>query len=218
MKTSTKVIITLVLLLLIGGLAAGDAIYREKSLTGQLSLWLQGDSGSGTIASSGTGVVVTPTEPEAGNSSGAVITDDTAKNQVLAVLVSQGYTFEENAEPSFLKQILPGSTVYTETLLFGGDRAGSLSWVKLGSDTTKTYETLKESLLQSFSSNLQDLSDQTYTNPGKPVYSILRFFDPALSTERMAFVKSDNAIYEVHMVDGKQDQLAPLLDALPSAI
>ncbi len=207
MKTSSKVAVTSLAVLAIAGLAASDALLREKSLTGQLGLWLEGgEESSVSSVATGTGSTSSVAMDPAGN-----------KDQLLQTLVAQGFTFEEKEEPSFLRQILPGSQIPTVTLLKDGDRAGSLAWI-VTPESAKAYQTLKESLLQSFSANLQDLKDETQEIPGKPVRSTLTFLDPALSTERLLFVKTGDALIELHITTGKEDAVAPLVDSLSQAL
>lgn len=199
MHTRSKAAITTLALLLIAGVAAADAM-KEQLLTGQLKLWLQGEGDASSSAMAD--------ETEGSSSSST----DSAP-AVLQVLVARGFTFEQKDEPSFLRQLLPSETVPTYVLLHQGDRAGALSWVETA-QSVQAYQSLKESLLRSFSPELQDLRDETVADEGKPVRSVLTFLDPKLSEERLVFVKSGDTLFEVHVAETKRDAVLPLIDEL----
>lgn len=207
MRTTSKVAVVLVLLLVIAGLAAADAVWREKSLTGQLSLWLSGDDSGSSV----------PMEEEGQTSSAPVVNTDEDRRAVLALFTERGFTFTESTEKSFLQQLLPTASMLSYTLLSGEDRAGAVVWTATD-DATATFQALKESLLQSFSPALQDLKDETVAEPGKPVRSVLTFLDTALSEERLVFVKSGDTLIELHVAPGKEDLVYPLLEELSAAV
>lgn len=204
MRTRSKVAITLGILLLIAGVAAADALTKEQSLTGQLNLWLAGEDEEGAASSS---------VASEGAQTSSAVSSENAEPAVLQTLIARGFTFEKKDDPSFLRQLLPTATVPTYVLLQNGDRAGALSWVNTA-QSSQAFQSLKESLLQSFSPALQDLRDETVAEEGKPVRSVLTFFDPALSEERLVFVKSGDTLFEVHITESKRDAVLPLIDEL----
>lgn len=198
MRTRSKVAVTVAVLLLIAGVAAADALTKESTLTGQLKLWLESDgaeSSSSVAAESSSSADAAPA--------------------VLETLVARGFTFEQKDEPSFLRQLVPSEALPTYVLLQNGDRAGSLVWLQT-SESAAVFQSLKESLIQSFSPELQDLRDETVDEPGKPVRSVVTFLDPQLSEERLVFVKTGDTLFEVHVAAAAQDAVLPLIDTLTS--
>lgn len=209
MSTTAKIGIAFLLVLVIAGVATADALIREKSLTSQLSLWLEdgGSDSSSSVANTDGGETQT-SEP---------MQEDSSRDAILQVLIKNGFTYQEKEEPSVLRQLLPTEQLPSYTLLHNGDRAGSLTWVKI-SNTTQTFQALKDSLLQSFSPALQDLRDETVAEPNKPVRSVLTFLDPALSQERMVFVKTGNVLFELHITLGKETVLNPLIEEMTAVV
>ncbi len=202
MSTRAKIITIVILLLFIGGIAVTDAMVREKSLTSQLSLWLDGDqTGSGATISA----------PSGQQTSSAPVAVDA--NQVLSVMTARGFTYTASTDPSVLSQVAGSEKIESYTFLKDGDRAGSIYWIS-SPNAVPLLQALKESLLKSFSANLQDLRDETVSDPGKPVRNVLTFVDPGLSEERLIFVRTGAMLYEIHATKGKEDVVFPLVDQL----
>jgi len=103
--------------------------------------------------------------------------------------------------------------VQTLTLLQNGDRTGSVTWIDSG-DVKTYFISLKEGLLAAFSPKVQDLNDETVEGDNQPVRNILTFYDPALSEERLTFVRVRERLYEFHTVLGKEQQMTAVINAL----
>ena len=194
MRTSTKILVTSVLLLVLAGLAGADAYYtRSDALPASLT---GADAGSGATTSSTQGV------------------PKRAGPDVLAILDTQGFAVQAKVEKNLLQQVVPvGTPTQYRTLLKDGDRTGFVVWVD--SPSVKAYfQALKESLLSSFSQNVTDLKDETTHDPGKPVVNTLTFNDPTISEERIEFVRIREQLYEFHVAKGKDGVIQPLIDAL----
>jgi len=133
---------------------------------------------------------------------------------VLEALVARKYTFADVKNESLLEMIITDETpVHAYTLLHDGDRAGLLAWTE--SSRVKVYFlSLKEALHTSFSANVSDLIDETKNEPGKPTYNLLTFFDPAISEERLVFVRSRERLYELHIAEGNDDLMFELVEEL----
>ncbi len=115
-------------------------------------------------------------------------------------------------EPTFLSQIAEDETE-SIAILKDGDRAGAIAWVD--SPEVKTYFlSLKDGLLGSFSPDLTDLKDVTEQEPGKPVRNMLSFKDPALSEERLVFVRVRERLLEFHITAGGEDTMNALIEQL----
>jgi len=133
---------------------------------------------------------------------------------VLELLVAKKCTFAEVENESLLEMIIKDENpVHAYTLVHDGDRAGLVAWTE--SARVKVYFlALKEALHTSFSSNVSDLIDETKREPGKPTYNLLTFFDPAISEERLVFVRSRERLYELHIAEGNDDLMFELVEEL----
>ena len=91
-----------------------------------------------------------------------------------------------------------GTGSETTVLLWHDDRAFLMSWLE--NDDVKTiFGNLKQALQGQFSSKLTDLRDETVTAPDGPPVNILSFVDPALSSERLIFLRVRTRLYEIHV-------------------
>jgi hypothetical protein len=134
---------------------------------------------------------------------------------VLQVLAALEFTPMETAEPSILSKIIPrdGAEVHTRVLLLQEDRAGLLSWVA-SPQVKSSFLALKEALHSSFSSDLRDLVDERQTREGFPPRELLTFVDPAISEERIVFVRVRELLYEFHIAEGRDDTIFALIEEL----
>lgn len=73
-----------------------------------------------------------------------------------------------------------------------------MSWLE-NSDVKTIFGNLKQGLQEQFSSKLSDLRDETITVPDGPPVNILSFVDPALSSERLIFLRVRTRLYEIHV-------------------
>jgi hypothetical protein len=123
-------------------------------------------------------------------------------------------TTGETGENSILQSIVtPETEVQSQALLKNNDRLAYFSWVE--TPEAKIYFTaLKQALSSSFSSELQDLVDETQERPGKPVRNVLSFLDPAIHEERILFVRVRQRLYEFHVAEGREAEVQGVMDAL----
>lgn len=190
-----KVIATLVLLLVLGGLGAADYYYSRTE-----------------IAANITNPDATNPEPQTPAPDGAV-----AKQQgpnVESVATELGFTMQSTDDPTLLGQIVTGGpAVQSFDLLMDNDRAGSVIWVE-SSQVKNYYFALKEALLTAFSPEVTDLRDETLQNAGTPVRNLLTFMDPALSEERLVFIRVRERLYEFHIAASKEDVMNQLIETV----
>lgn len=195
MSNRSKVIVTAVLLLVIAGIAGTDYAMTGKSLPARLTM---------------TGEETTTPPAKSGQTNGPVA--KSSGPAVQSVLTEAGLEITNSAEPTFLSQIVKKGLT-SVTVLKDGDRAGSVTWIE-SPDVKDSFIALKDGLLESFSAKLHDLKDTTEQNAGHPVRNILRFSDPALSDEPLAFVRVRERLFEFHIAPGSEDAMNALIDAL----
>jgi len=133
---------------------------------------------------------------------------------VLETIVSQRFTFSNTGESSLIERIITDETrVESRTLIKDGDRSGFVAWTD--SPRVKVYFlALKEALHTSFSPQVQDLIDETQREPGRPIQNLLTFFDPAISEDRLVFIRVRERLFEFHIAQGKDDLLFGLIEEL----
>ena len=132
---------------------------------------------------------------------------------VHATLATLGLTPEKTSEASLLQLTTQGAAVETTVLLLNNDRAALFAWVE--SDNVKTiFSSLKQALQEQFSPKLVDLIDETRTQDAGPPYDILSFTDPAISAEKVIFIRVRNRLYEFHVAANGQSMIDPLIAAL----
>lgn len=200
MNPRNKLIITLALLVLLGGLGAAD-------------YWYQGGEFTGSVADDGT---TTPPDdniiPDPDVPPGAV-TKNTGPS-VEEVIAEQGLTSESTSDLSLLAQVVTdGTPLNSMAILSNGDRAGSVTWVETG-DVKTHFIALKDALIGSFSPDMSDLRDETIQQPGEPVRNVLTFIDPSLSEERIVFVRVRERLFEFHLAEGKEETMHTFIQAL----
>ncbi|UPA22237.1 hypothetical protein K8942_04265 [Candidatus Peribacteria bacterium] len=191
MTSRSKIIITSLLLVFLGGLSAADYYLS---------------AGHGTVTRSGSGSTISSV-PVGGvrKQSGP---------DVETIIAAEGFTTSSTSDLSFLAQIGGSDTeIEAQAILKDGDRAGSVTWIE--SPKVKTYFiSLKEALLTAFSADMRDLKDETLQSPTGPVRNYLTFVDPSLSTERLVFVRVRERLYEFHIVLGKEEMMNTLIQAI----
>lgn len=127
------------------------------------------------------------------------------------VLASLNLIPTQTSEQSLLSLTLP--TAKTMVLLQNNDRAGLLSWAE-GDSIKAIFAALKEVLQSQFSGKLTDLLDDTRTPEDGPIFDILTFMDPAISPEKVTFIRVQNRLYEIHAAKEKQEMVDALVAAL----
>jgi hypothetical protein len=141
-----------------------------------------------------------------------------ADPDVFATLEKHQITSQEVSEQSFLDRIMGDKTpVTTRVLLKDNDRLALFSFAD--SPQIKTYfNVLKETLHASFSPQVTDLLDTTEEPEGKPIRNVIRnvltFRDPAISEERILFLRVRERLYEFHVVEGQGDTIQEIIDEL----
>lgn len=196
MTTRSKIIVTSVLLLILGGLGAAD-YYSDNTLTGDVA-------GEPTETDTGTdeplpeGAVRKNTGPEVSDTIASV----------------EGFSTDESEDLSLITQIVKdGTPVRGLAILHDGDRAGSVTWVESG-NVKNYFMALKEALLGTFSPDVTGLKDETLQEEGAPVRNLLTFTDPALSEEKLVFIRVRERLYEFHVADGKDAVMSMLIEEL----
>lgn len=194
-------------------LGVADALTVERDFLDEFpSLAQNSDSSSSTTMSTGasqSSVASATSQRSAGG---------VAKREgpnVLEVLEALQITPQDTKETSLVQQIIPGdvATVESYALLEGGDRAGLIAWVD--SPQVKVYFiALKEALHSTFSPQMRDLVDETQEREGKPPRSLLTFRDPAISEERIVFVRVRERLYELHVPEGRDELIFDLVETL----
>jgi hypothetical protein len=136
--------------------------------------------------------------------------------RVPEVLATLGFQ-ERSTKKSdvLLNQIIPSevTSIDSRILLLKGDRAGLVAWID-SPDVKAYFIALKEALHNTFSPQLQDLVDETQKRDGLPTRNILTFLDPALSNERLVFVRVQQRLYEFHVTEGQDEAIFELLEKL----
>lgn len=196
MAPRNKLIVTLALLLFLGGLGAADYLYRGNEYVASVG----GDGGQ-------------PTDRHPADLPPGAVAKNTGPS-VEQVIAQEGLSAGESADLSLLGQVVTdGTPVRTITLLHDGDRAGSVIWVETGR-VKDHFIALKDALINSFSPEMRDLRDETVTEPGKPVRNVLTFTDPALSEERIVFVRVRERLFEFHVAKEKEATMNAFIEAL----
>jgi hypothetical protein len=200
MTYRSKIIVTLLLLIFLGGLGIADMYFSREEMAANMP-----QPPEGTMQDPLTNNPSQPGQGVAKRQTGTI--NDT--------LIELGYTVQPTDERSMLEQVVDTTTtpVNTLTILKDGDRVGAI--VSLQSPDVKTYfASLKEALLAAFSPDVKDLEDVTRVDPGLPIRNELTFLDPKLSEERLYFMRSREMLVEGHAVVGKEEEMRKILDGL----
>ncbi|MFA6038848.1 MAG: hypothetical protein WCV62_04905 [Candidatus Peribacteraceae bacterium] len=117
-------------------------------------------------------------------------------------------------ETGLIARIVPEpQNVKSAVLLREEDRLAWASWIE--SPDVKTYfNAIKEALHASFSPGMTELKDETFSAPQKPVVNFLTFRDPAIAPERIVFLRVRERLFEFHVAEGKDADIAALLTEL----
>lgn len=127
------------------------------------------------------------------------------------VIQKLGLSSVQTSERSLLSIAVTTVPVQTSVLLLRGDRALLLSWIE--SDDVKDIMTnLKKSLQDQFSVQVSDLLDETRQVPNGPPMDVLRFLDPAISSEEIYILRVRNRLYEIHVAKNGADVLGQLME------
>lgn len=133
-----------------------------------------------------------------------------------ALLAELGYDGRLQREQSLLEQVAPVGVPVEYRILFAGDtRQGAIAWIDTP-NAKSAFNDLRQKLLKTFSTGLKDLVDETTQAEGQPVVNRLSFRDAAISPEQFVFLRIRERLYEVHVVPGLEDAIAPLMEALPA--
>lgn len=161
-------------------------------------------SSSVSSDSSASSVSLIPLSSASSSSGLRVIKKGTSTKKQIGVNVDEvimrlGLTKQETTETGFLALATQYSAkAQTTVLLWNDDRAFLFSWIE--NDDVKTiFGNLKQALQEQFSGKLTDLKDETLTAPNGPTVNVLSFFDPALSAERLIFLRVRTRLYEIHV-------------------
>ncbi len=197
MTPRTKVIVTVLLLVFLGGLGIAD-FYFSKA--GQIA------NNPGIPSGSGSSVATTSIP------SGGVRKQNGP--EVAGAIAAAGFTTTDTNDLSFLAQIAgSGAEIKALAILKDGDRAGSVTWIE--TPKVKSYFiALKEALLSAFSPQMTNLKDQTLQGNAVPVRNYLTFTDPSLSAERLVFIRVRERLYEFHIANGKDDVMNALIETM----
>lgn len=123
-----------------------------------------------------------------------------------------GFVLEENQQPALLKQLLPESQqINNKILIKNNDRAGSVAWLT-DPEIKNILNLLKDSLHQSFSSELEYLNDETIKAPDRPVVNVLSFKDPAIDEEDITIIRVLDLLIEFHISPGHEGEIDELID------
>ncbi len=130
------------------------------------------------------------------------------------VIATLGLTKQETKDLSFLKVTAPiAETVNVAVLMKNNDRAALIAWIE-SPDVKDIFGALKAQLQQSFSPQLSGLTDETRTVENGPVINMLSFVDPALSPERIVFLRVRTRLYEIHIAPGAEQDMERLVAEL----
>ncbi len=204
MSAGSKIGVTLVLMLFLGGLAAADTLSTEGSSLKALLPTFSASSSEPMPA-----IVVSETSEGSAQSQGNVVTKNSGP--ILADAAGQlGMSLQESTAASILAGIANDKTrVYSQVILKDGDRIGTVTWME-SPQVKVMFAGLKEALISEFSDKLTGLRDETIQEEGKPVRNVLSFTDPAIADEPVAIARVRERLYEFRTAPGKEADMAAL--------
>lgn len=214
---SSTIIAGFVIAALSAGLAVTDYMFVEAPRIEAPEAPEQPDipsSTSSSAASSAPGDIVTGT-----SSSRAVVKKGVSTKKMTGVDVSDVFArlqlvARPTQEASFLQFLSQNQgTVQTVVLLRNNDRAFLFSWLE-HSDVKAIFSNLKQALQEQFSAQVTDLVDETRMQDGVPPVDILSFLDPALSEEKILFLRVRNRLYELRIAENGQEMADALVAEL----
>lgn len=133
---------------------------------------------------------------------------------VESVFVAQHLSTAQTGEVSLIRRIVPEpQNVKSTVLLRANDRLAFISWIESPS-VKKYFNAIKEALHSSFSPQMEGLKDETFTSSDKPTVNFLTFRDPAIAPERIVFLRVRERLFEFHIAEGRDKDVATLLTEL----
>ncbi len=130
-----------------------------------------------------------------------------------ALLASLQFMPTQTSEASLLQLITQVANAQTTVLLLNNDRAALFSWIE--SDNTKMiFQSVKQALQEQFSPKVTGLIDQTLTSESGPPVDMLAFFDPAISPEKVIFIRVRDRLYEFHVSEKGREAISVLIAEL----
>lgn len=222
------VIAGIVILLLGGGLAVADYVIKERPIMIALQEpMVPAESSSSSSSSVSSSVASVPSLassssssslPSASSSPGVVKKGVSTKKavgiNVTDVLAKLQLISQPTGEASFLSLTAADKTkVQTSVLLRNNDRAFLFSWTE-SDDVKKHFASLKQALQEQFSGKVSDLVDEVRTSDNGPPVDYLSFLDPALSAERIVFLRVRTRLYELHIAENGTELLEALVAEL----
>lgn len=215
-----------VIAVIAGGLAAADYVLLERPVPVEEPATPQEPVIIGSSASSEPAVLppgppdtLPPPPPESSSSAPRVVkkgqsTKKAGSVNVTDVFATLQLVSQQTGEASFLFFTSPDrNAVQTFVLLKNNDRAFLFS--SLESDDVKAiFSGLKQALQEQFSGKVTDLVDENRTPEDGPPVDILSFMDPALSSEKIIFLRVRNRLYEIHVAKNGEDVVDRLVEEL----
>lgn len=98
-------------------------------------------------------------------------------------------------------------------LLLNNDRAALFSWIE-GDNTKMIFQSVKQALQEQFSPKVTGLIDQTLTSENGPPIDMLAFSDPAISSEKVIFIRVRDRLYEFHIAEKGAEAVSALIAEL----
>ena len=132
---------------------------------------------------------------------------------VAAVLASLQFISQTTSEESVLMRVSSPASLHTSVLLLMNDRAAFFAWVE-SDDVKEIFSRVKQLLQDHFSPRLQHLIDETLTPSDGPPVDVLSFTDPAISQEKVIFIRVRNRLYEFHIALKSEAAISRLIAAL----
>jgi len=197
-----------VLLALIGtGLAGADYFLKERTRASEVDVEqpidempIEGMSSSSAMSESKPSII------KKGSS-----TQKKSGPDPSAIFQSMDLTPEETNEKSLIGLAAAGlAEAESVVLLRDNDRAFFFSHIQSG-NVKKILGALKLALQEEFSADLKDLVDETRTPDDGPPVDYLSFLDPAISSERIVFLRVRDRLFELHIAENGQSMIDDLL-------
>ncbi len=168
-----KTFVSLLFVLLLGGLAVADAMYVEG--------WPP------------TPVNIVPIDTPG-------VVKQSAKNPI-DILTDAKLKAVKHSQTTLLQQVVTNGETIEQFNIFDGDTpAGSIAWYE-GLAVNDGYAAMKESLFTSFSNEVTGLQDITTREPGQPTINKLQFKDPKIAEGTIILMRVRQRFYEIHIED-----------------
>jgi hypothetical protein len=222
----SKGVITGIVIIACIGLAGADYVFKERhrptTMPDGVAIDVvvpQTNTGYTLSQTTGSSTTVTMnTQSSASTSSVAFVKKGTSMKKKSSVSVDDviqklGLVSVQTSERSLLSISVTTVPVHTSVLLLRGDRALLFSWIE-SDDVKDIMTTMKKSLQDQFSVQVSGLLDETRQTPNGPPMDVLRFLDPAISSEEIYILRVRNRLYEIHVAKNGTDVLAQLMEEL----